>query len=203
MSVSPSSTVNSTRNSTTPRGGRKAIAVRAGLALATAAGVAAGITGLGLHAADAASTHPFGTTNLIQSQDFGAFKDNVGELNAQTTQLYGARSVSACTGEDSLDEITGNKNLTSIGSQWFSDLDDGTGYINETIVQAKLSFQNLVHGPHDEIDHRLRCVPDAARLPFRRVVLGQEDFIEMQEGVLPGRYLSEALQHLCHVGCGE
>jgi hypothetical protein len=119
------------------RRGHKQFVVRAGLALATAAGVATGIAGFGAHAADAAGTHPFGTTNLIQSQDFSGFKENVGELNTQDTNLYGAVSISACTGEDSLDEITGNKNLTSIGSQWFSDLDDGTGYINETIVQAK------------------------------------------------------------------
>lgn len=139
-----SSTQTSTRSSlstdTAARPGRtafgKGAVVRAALALATAAGVAAGIGGLGLHAADAATTHPFGTTNLIQSQDFRGFKDNVGDLNEQTTQLYGARSVSACTGEDSLDALTGNKNLTSIGSQWQNFDGEGDGFITEAIVQA-------------------------------------------------------------------
>ncbi|SDT46696.1 hypothetical protein [Microlunatus soli] len=117
--------------------GRKGLAARAALALAVAAGAAVGLSGFGLHSADAASTDPIDTVNLIQGRDFSSFKDNVGELNQQTTDLYGAHGISACTGEDSLDTLTGNKDLTSIGSTWSNADGEVDGLITEAIVEAK------------------------------------------------------------------
>ena len=120
---------------------RPTTAVRMGLTLATVAGVAATIGGLGTHAAQADTTEPFDTTNLMQGRDIGSVKDNVGELNFQQTDLYGARAVSACTGESGLDSLAKNKNLVTLGSSWTNRDGESDGLVTEAIAQAKTKAQ--------------------------------------------------------------
>lgn len=112
-------------------------AVRMGLTLATVAGVATTIGGLGTHAAQADTTEPFGTTNLMQNQDIGLVKANVGELNFQQTHLYGARTVSACTGQSGLDSLAKNKVLITLASSWTNEDGQSDGLVTEAIAQAR------------------------------------------------------------------
>lgn len=130
MSTTPNAKTRSNRE-------RRGLAARTGIAVAAAATAAVGLSGLGIHAADASPADPIDTVNLIQGQDFSGFKDNVGELNQQTTDLYGAHGVSACTGEDGLEKLTGNKDLTSIGSTWSNSDGESDGLITESIAEAK------------------------------------------------------------------
>lgn len=112
-------------------------AVRMGLTLATVAGVAATIGGLGTHAARADTTEPFGTINLMQSQDIGLVKDNVGELNFQQSDLYGSGPVSTCTGESGLDSLAKNTFLITLGSSWTNKDGQSDGLVTEAIAQAR------------------------------------------------------------------
>lgn len=116
---------------------RASIAVRMGLTLATVAGVAATVGGLGAHTAQAETIEQFGTANLIQGQDIGSVKDNVGELNFQQTDLYGARTVSICTGESGLDTLAKSKYLTTVGSRWSNEDGASRGVVTEAIAQAR------------------------------------------------------------------
>lgn len=136
-SSSTSQQSSTTQQSSTGRNRRAGRTIRTSLALAAAAGVAAGLGGFGMHAASAESAQSFGTSNLMQSQDIGSVKDDVGELNSQTTSLYGATGISACTGEDTFDSLTGNKNLTSMSSTWSNSDGETDGFVTESIAQAK------------------------------------------------------------------
>lgn len=111
-------------------------AVRMGLALAGVAGVAATLGGYGTHAAQAETTEPFGTTNLMQSADIGSVKDSVGELNFQQSDLYGARTVSTCTGEQGLGSLAKDKRLITLGSRWSNEDGVSGSSVTEAIAQA-------------------------------------------------------------------
>jgi hypothetical protein len=121
---------------------RKRLAVRAGAALATV-GLAAGLAGFAVQAAQAAqagqaaTAAPVGTSNLIQSEDFGGIIDVVGELNHQSTNLYGDDPVTICDRYDDLEALTGNKHLTSLSSVWTNSDGETNAKMKEAIAQAQ------------------------------------------------------------------
>ncbi|MBA8793364.1 hypothetical protein FHX74_000969 [Friedmanniella endophytica] len=119
--------------------GRRRLSGRAGLALAGAGLLAA--TGLGALGqatpAQAAPSAPLSTVDLLQSTDVGALRANLGELNQQQTDLYGARTVSACTGEAGLDSVTGDKTLVSLGSTWSNADGENRALVTEAVAQAR------------------------------------------------------------------
>lgn len=86
------------------------------LAVSVAAGaVAMGLTTSGAVADPAATQSPFGSSSLLQSEDFN---DVAVKLDVETVALYGGQALSACTGDEAKYSITGGD--TEVGAVWKS-----------------------------------------------------------------------------------
>ena len=72
--------------------------------------------------------------------------------------------------------------------------------IGEAIGAIKLLAQEVVYGTHDIGDNGFGRVVDAAQLTEFGVVLCQEGFVEMHDGVFLARAFAEVCQHRIHIG---
>lgn len=116
-----------------------------GLLALSAASVAA-LGGIGLHTADAQGaaavpTRPVSTLNLVQSSDFGSVKEVVGELNAQSSSLYGDAPVTQCRPYKNFEGLTGDKELTSLSSVWTDPEGESPAMMTEAVASASSQAQ--------------------------------------------------------------
>lgn len=79
----------------------------------------------------------------------------------------------------------------------------GFGGVCQPVGNAELAFENVVHGSHDKVDHRLRGVPNAPALAQLWVVLRQKGFVKMDNRVVLLGGLAKILQQGFYVGCPE
>lgn len=98
---------------------------------AAAAVVAIGLTTSGAAADPVATQDPFGSSSLLQSEDFDDVAVN---LDTETVALYGGQALSACTGEATMYSITGSD--TETGAIWTS-LRNSDQLLTETTTRAK------------------------------------------------------------------
>lgn len=102
------------------------------LTMTAAAGVVAvGLTTSGAAADPGATQDPFGSSSLLQSEDFD---DVAVKLDTETVALYGGQALSACTGEATMYSLTGSD--TETGAIWTS-LRNSDQLLTETTARAK------------------------------------------------------------------
>jgi hypothetical protein len=102
------------------------------LAMSVAAGaLAVGLTTTGAAADPGATQNPFGSSSLLQSEDFN---DVAVKLDTETVALDGGQALSACTGEEGMYDIT--KSDIETGATWTS-LRNSDQLLTETTTRAK------------------------------------------------------------------
>ena len=77
------------------------------------------------------------------------------------------------------------------------------GRVGESVFQAELGAQQLVHRAHDVGDHWARGVEDTPLHPLLGVVLLQEQLVEVDDRVFLGVPVPEITDHGFHVGVVE
>lgn len=101
------------------------------LAMTVVAGAAAiGLTSSGATADPGATQNPFGSSSLLQSEDFN---DVAVRLDVETVALEGGQALSACTGEAGMYTITDSD--SEVGATWTS-LRNSDQLLTETTARA-------------------------------------------------------------------
>ena len=82
-------------------------------------------------------------------------------------------------------------------------VEDKRFIIRQSLRFVEAVFKQVVNGAHDVGDDRLRCIVNAAHLPYLRVVFFQEGLIEMHHRVFLAAVLAKVLQDRFHICLGQ
>lgn len=77
--------------------------------------------------------------------------------------------------------------------------DGGFAGIRQSFRKAKLAFEDVVHGTHDEAHNGRRRVPNAARLTQFGVVFAEECFVKMNNGIFGSGGFAVFLENLSDI----